>query len=256
MMCNRTDIPHEPVGDSSTIEVSSSNQRVDSDKTDLLASPAILTASVVVDDVTTGGNKDETELLASLSPSSTNKAMGDEESTRSAKKKRKAADKSDESPNPKLSKSGKVSNTAPDESIVSLVTDKDVLSGRGGGTNLHAGNRFYRQLILSNRSAYDDAAKAMKPEIARQIVELIRNSGGRFLRKDRDGAYRDIGETAAKEKTSQALRHRTFELRNMEDPNRIKMGGRWKPDSVKLSADTVRMLLLDALFTARSRFCI
>lgn len=248
MMCNRTGQPHESVGEHSTSDVSSRNHQVDGETAGLLAGRAILTTTVGVLDVTTDGNKDETKQLSSFSSSSTKRAIGHEESTGSLKKKKKVSSKDDESLDTKLIKSGKCTTASADETTVTRYTDKDVLSGRGGGTNLHAGNRFYRQLILSNRTAYDDASKAMKPEIARQIVEQIRNSGGRFLRKDKDGEYRDIGETEAKEKTSQALRHRTFELRNMEDPNRVKMGGRWKPDSEKRSVDSVRKscLVLDA----------
>lgn len=96
-------------------------------------------------------------------------------------------------------------------------SDQDVLSGRGGGTNLHVGNRIYRNLILSHRETYESVAKAKKPSISRKIVQMIRDSGGRFLRKDKDGLYYDIGDNSAREKTSQALRHRTFEMRRGTD---------------------------------------
>ena len=95
--------------------------------------------------------------------------------------------------------------------------DKDVLSGRGGGTNLHPGNRYYRELIFNHRKRYDEASKAKKPDVSREVVKMLRDSGGRFLRKDDQGLYHDIGDTAAREKTSQALRHRTFEMRNKEE---------------------------------------
>jgi hypothetical protein len=111
------------------------------------------------------------------------------------------------------------------------------MQGRGGGTNLHPGNRFYRDLILSHRASYDQASKTTKPEISRQIVLRIKERGGRFLRKDSDGLYHEIAEADAKAKTSQALRHRTFELRNTKDPDRVKMNGRWKQsgnDSTKV----------------------
>ena len=42
-------------------------------------------------------------------------------------------------------------------------TSKDVLSGRGGATNLHPGNRYYRDLILKHRQVYDLASKGRKP---------------------------------------------------------------------------------------------
>jgi hypothetical protein len=105
-------------------------------------------------------------------------------------------------------------------------TDQDVLSGRGGGTNLHNGNRIYRDLILSHRETYDIASKAKKPGVSRKIVQMIRDRGGRFFRKEKDGLYYDIGDEASREKTSQALRHRTFEMRNKEDAKRKKGGAK------------------------------
>jgi hypothetical protein len=123
--------------------------------------------------------------------------------------------------------------------------DKDVLSGRGGGTNVHSGNRYYRELILSQCSAYEEATKMMKPEISRQIVINIHKRGGRFLRKSKtDVMYYEIEECTAKEKTSQALRHRSFELRNVLDPKRAKMNGRWrKSKRIKGNISKVRIVL-------------
>jgi hypothetical protein len=101
--------------------------------------------------------------------------------------------------------------------------DQDVLSGRGGGTNLHPGNRHYRDLILSHRQTYDIASKSKKPNVSRNIVQMVRDRGGKFLRKEKDDLYYDIGDEAAREKTSQALRHRTFEMRNKEDSRKQKL---------------------------------
>lgn len=128
---------------------------------------------------------------------------------------------------------GKVSTIIASNSTKSVgilhYNDRDVLSGRGGGTNLHPGNRYYRELILSQCSAYEEASKTMKPEISRQIIRKIREKGGRFLRKSKtDGMYFEIDESTARGKTSQALRHRSFEFRNVLDPKRMKMNGRWK----------------------------
>ena len=100
-------------------------------------------------------------------------------------------------------------------------SDCDVLSGRGGGTNLHPGNRYFRNLILSHLEMYDIANKSEKPNVARTIVQNIRDKGGRFLRKEKDGLYHEIGDEAAREKTSQGLRHRTFE--NKQKPKRRKL---------------------------------
>ena len=61
--------------------------------------------------------------------------------------------------------------------------ENDVLSGRGGGTNVHPGNRHFRDLIHLHRRGYLAARKNDKPAISRRIVKTIRDAGGRFLRK-------------------------------------------------------------------------
>mmetsp|Transcript_21863 Transcript_21863/g.47300 ORF Transcript_21863/g.47300 Transcript_21863/m.47300 type:complete len:398 (+) Transcript_21863:136-1329(+) len=85
------------------------------------------------------------------------------------------------------------------------LNDKDVLSGRGGGTNNHAGNKHFRELVDQYRSEYVLSKKWAKREIARSIVMSIRSGGGRFLKKE-GSFWRDIGDQKAREKTSQALR--------------------------------------------------
>jgi hypothetical protein len=94
--------------------------------------------------------------------------------------------------------------------------EHDVLSGRGGGTNVHPGNRDFRDLINKYRTIYVKAKKNDKPSISRAIVKEVRSRGGRFLRKnDKDNLYYEIGDANAREKTSQALRQRAPEIRKM-----------------------------------------
>lgn len=98
----------------------------------------------------------------------------------------------------------------------SVFNDADVLSGRGGGTNVHPGNRTFRDLINMHRRAYLKARKNDKPAISRAIVRSIRDGNGRFLRKDeKTGLWFEIGDDAAREKTSQALRQRAPEMRKL-----------------------------------------
>jgi len=89
------------------------------------------------------------------------------------------------------------------------VNPNDVLCGRGGATNSHAGNRSYRELVKKYKDKYLQAKKKQKPNVAAEVVDIIRtlDPPGRFLKKDKDtGFYLDIGDPRAKEKTSQALR--------------------------------------------------
>lgn len=97
---------------------------------------------------------------------------------------------------------------------LSTFRPEDVLSGRGGGTNQHEGNCYFRSLINSNREKYLRSKKNDKPFISRSIVNAIRRRNGRFLKKDEEaGLWYEIGDAAAREKTSQALRQRAPEYR-------------------------------------------
>ena len=98
------------------------------------------------------------------------------------------------------------------------VTDNDVLCGRGGVTNCHAGNRRFRHLVKTHQPAYLAAPKLEKAKIAHEIVQIIRDSSppGRFLQqRSKDGLWHDIGDAKAREKTSQALREKAAEVRSL-----------------------------------------
>lgn len=95
-----------------------------------------------------------------------------------------------------------------DEQQEKEFTSNDVLCGRGGLTNNAPGNIFFRKLVRMKQQVYLLASKREKAGVAREIVETIRslNPPGRFLKKDSNGVYTDIGDRKAREKTSQALR--------------------------------------------------
>ena len=94
----------------------------------------------------------------------------------------------------------------------------DVLCGRGGATNSHSGNREFRKLVEEKKHMYLSAKKRDKPAVASAIVNLVRERGGRFLKRCDTGMHRetlwvDIGDERAREKTCQALREGAPELR-------------------------------------------
>ncbi|KAL3807158.1 hypothetical protein ACHAXA_011359 [Cyclostephanos tholiformis] len=131
---------------------------------------------------------------------------------------------------------------------IKFYTRDDVLCGRGGGTNVHPGNRRFRDLVNANRLAYLGARKNNKPDISRSIVRTIRESNGRFLRRDGKRGYLwfEIGDDGAREKTSQALRQRAPEMKKMlfsdEDPPRQwQKQHRAQQDSMKLRQDELMM---------------
>mmetsp|Transcript_11171 Transcript_11171/g.23766 ORF Transcript_11171/g.23766 Transcript_11171/m.23766 type:complete len:770 (-) Transcript_11171:316-2625(-) len=104
------------------------------------------------------------------------------------------------------------------------VTCKDVVLGRGSGTQNHCGNVTYRKLVYLNKELYATSSKFDKLKISKAIVAAVREFGGNFMQADekRGGLYYDIGDKRAWDKTSQALREGQGEIRARlaeEDPS-------------------------------------
>ena len=87
-----------------------------------------------------------------------------------------------------------------------VVLDNDVICGRGGASNKHKGNIFFRELVTKHKENYLASSKAEKKHIAKFIVDTIRRNGGRFLKLDHPMELTDVGDISAMEKTCQALR--------------------------------------------------
>jgi hypothetical protein len=126
----------------------------------------------------------------------------------------------------------------PKDIVISTIVTHDVLCGRGGETNHHAGNIRYRQLVKLCQPAYIAAKRRDKPKIAQRIVRAVRLLGGRFMKKMAGtSCWQDVGNAKAREKTSQALREGAPELRNGEEAAR--------PKNKRLQANHLPVLLRD-----------
>jgi hypothetical protein len=106
----------------------------------------------------------------------------------------------------------------PTDETIAQVCHDDVLCGRGGETNHHQGNIQYRNLVKAFQPLYIISKRRDKPRIAQCIVYSVRMRGGRFLKRTdpRSNTWTDVGNTKAREKTSQALREGAPELRGTE----------------------------------------
>uniref|UniRef100_A0A7S1VBN3 DUF6824 domain-containing protein n=1 Tax=Grammatophora oceanica TaxID=210454 RepID=A0A7S1VBN3_9STRA len=85
----------------------------------------------------------------------------------------------------------------------------DVLCGRGGAVNNHAGNVSYRRVVEKNKPVYHTCKLSQRVLLSQSIVEAIsgQKPPGRFLSFDKKTKmWFDIGTMAAIRKTSQALR--------------------------------------------------
>jgi hypothetical protein len=98
----------------------------------------------------------------------------------------------------------------------------DVLLGRGGATNNHAGNHNFRLLVAANQQEYLKARKHEKVIIARRIVAEVQSRGGRFLQNGISKDHWDeVSDKRAQEKTSQALREGLDVRNNKFRPNKL-----------------------------------
>jgi hypothetical protein len=86
----------------------------------------------------------------------------------------------------------------------------DVVSGRGGGSNHHEGNKRYWRRVLAERPEYKKLGKndnTEKNDIAKSIYDYITNTGGRFLQLDRETQkWFNLPQKIGLDKIKQALR--------------------------------------------------
>eukprot|EP00539_Tryblionella_compressa_P008100 CAMPEP_0178757724 /NCGR_PEP_ID=MMETSP0744-20121128/13973_1 /TAXON_ID=913974 /ORGANISM="Nitzschia punctata, Strain CCMP561" /LENGTH=302 /DNA_ID=CAMNT_0020411977 /DNA_START=213 /DNA_END=1121 /DNA_ORIENTATION=+ len=67
---------------------------------------------------------------------------------------------------------------------VCIPSRNDVLFGRGKGFQNHIGNQLYRQLIEDCLPTYETSNKEQKTRIAQEIVSIVHEANGRFLKDD------------------------------------------------------------------------
>eukprot|EP00529_Nitzschia_sp_RCC80_P002194 CAMPEP_0113494020 /NCGR_PEP_ID=MMETSP0014_2-20120614/28893_1 /TAXON_ID=2857 /ORGANISM="Nitzschia sp." /LENGTH=897 /DNA_ID=CAMNT_0000387903 /DNA_START=253 /DNA_END=2946 /DNA_ORIENTATION=- /assembly_acc=CAM_ASM_000159 len=95
------------------------------------------------------------------------------------------------------------------EGTIVLPTRVDVLYGRGKPIQDHVGNLRYHALLEHYHSSYEDAKKFQKKKLAKRIVSIVHEYGGRFLKQDSHGAgWVEVDETVACDKVSHAFRTR------------------------------------------------
>eukprot|EP00526_Cylindrotheca_closterium_P009449 CAMPEP_0113610128 /NCGR_PEP_ID=MMETSP0017_2-20120614/4860_1 /TAXON_ID=2856 /ORGANISM="Cylindrotheca closterium" /LENGTH=421 /DNA_ID=CAMNT_0000518993 /DNA_START=31 /DNA_END=1296 /DNA_ORIENTATION=- /assembly_acc=CAM_ASM_000147 len=82
--------------------------------------------------------------------------------------------------------------------------EKDVLFGHKRN---HTGNVLMRKLVEMQKEAYDVSPKAGKVKLAREIVEQIHSSGGRFLRRDEEGEWVQVSNDKARDKVAHTFRN-------------------------------------------------
>lgn len=91
----------------------------------------------------------------------------------------------------------------------------DVLLGRGKPLQKHPGNLRYHHIVESCHGQYENAQKLEKTNLARTIVQRMKESGGRFLKHDGIG-WIEIDDDAARYKVSHTFRNHRIAARVQE----------------------------------------
>jgi len=84
----------------------------------------------------------------------------------------------------------------------------DILLGRGRGAQNHKGNIHYRQVVETFRSRYEEIPqKGAKTQLIREVVAVIYDNGGRFLKQDGFGRWIPVDPEVARDKVSHSFRN-------------------------------------------------
>ena len=95
----------------------------------------------------------------------------------------------------------------PEEDPVSIVvpTKRDVLMGRGKRSQNHPGNTRLHMVIEDNLPTYECLGKHHKRKLVADIVHMIQQGGGRFLKLE-NGTWVPVDDATAIEKVSHDFR--------------------------------------------------
>ena len=107
--------------------------------------------------------------------------------------------------------------------------DTDVVSGRGGRSNNHPGNRKHWLIMLQHRQIYNACGKTddvEKNRIAQMVVDYVYNEqGGRYVQRDKEtGRWFILPNKVALEKVKQGLRDKHVPDWVKDDDKIISLG--------------------------------
>ncbi len=85
----------------------------------------------------------------------------------------------------------------------------DILFGRGKTVVEHPGNAWFRDFIDKTMKQYESCTRMEKASIAEMIVNMVKDSGGRFLRAEDEGEkWEEVDDHTARKKVAHTFRNR------------------------------------------------
>lgn len=117
----------------------------------------------------------------------------------------------------------------------------DVLLGKGIPIQTHIGNIRYRQLVSDCKDTYERSTYTQKKQITEEIVDLVKQSGGRFLKDDGAG-WLEAEDEVARLKVSRSFRGiRASTKKEEEDANNAREAVRsFMPDAAAPTGKRMR----------------
>lgn len=118
---------------------------------------------------------------------------------------------------------------------VDLPIKYDVLLGKGMPCQEHAGNKRLHELVATRYEEYNSAKRDKKTEIAEELVQLVKQSSGRFLKRDEaSGMWVEVPVKEAREKVCHGFRRkREWDLKRGSLPRPSTMAIRVGEDEKK-----------------------
>jgi hypothetical protein len=96
----------------------------------------------------------------------------------------------------------------------------DVLLGRGKLIQEHSGNLRYRHIVENHKERYEKASKAEKTSIAKEIIQIVKDNGGRFFKKTDEG-WTEASTEIARDKVSHSFRNRRIAVNGQKKEARV-----------------------------------
>jgi hypothetical protein len=106
----------------------------------------------------------------------------------------------------------------------------DVLMGRGYEAQIHPGNIRYRTIIAESQQVYENSLIHEKTVIAKGIVRLIKEKGGRFLQQDGHD-WKLVDDEKARAKVSSVFRDFIRKAKSVPPNNAAAISESTKPTS-------------------------
>jgi hypothetical protein len=128
----------------------------------------------------------------------------------------------------------------------------DVVMGRGYDTQIHPGNLRYLNIIAERQKDYKKSLLIHeKTAIAKGIVRLIKEAGGRFLQQDGHG-WKLVDDKKARTKVSSAFRD--SRRKSMAAPPISNAAAKSKPEPNKPTSPAKAKSFLEKSFVEKSGF--